>query len=664
MYLEPGKCAQCGKIIAESAKFAPHNVEYNSYAVHKYRPYFCSPHCLQSAVDSFYSEDAELKNLNTKWDSAKNVYERRIKDSEDEYKNKCKKLDADHDAFIKRIARLTDNYSGNFYGDDGRQILDHESSTIDKKNQAYRSHLDWTDGIRTNYFEELGKIGKPRATLLEKAIQDAKLKLFSVYHTSRNDYEIANAPPSPPTITDAHRFEHTHILGPTGSGKTTLIQQLVMADLAKPNPPAIVIIDPKGRMVERIAKLKYLIAGPEPPLIRRVVIINPTHTPAPPMNLFKQTGSAASINYAINNFDYLFAQAGSELSPMMRPLFRFCARLMFSIPNADILMLMDFLESKPGDPRFQPYIDQLTDIGAKRFFTKDFYAEGYRATREQVKRRFNDILSMPEILAAFTSPSPPLDLERCLQERAIVLVHTGLTTLGPMESRILGRHIINLTIGAAFARGTNGPPAFLYIDEFQDFVDDQATAKQLRLAREYNLGIICAHQNMYCEELNDALRSAISGNTAIKYCAKVYGSDRSYMLKDLGCNEEFLDAQVQDKAQQFVRFACVVKGHPPFPISIKYPNITPEHHMAQSYFDILLTLMQQKLHPAAPKHAVKPALDRSSDTRLSEKADARKSQDAIKPPIVSPQSIQATNRPAGPAHPPLSNDPGEPSDKW
>jgi hypothetical protein len=62
----------------------------------------------------------------------------------------------------------------------------------------------------------------------------------------------------PPEI----RLEHTHILGPSGSGKTTLLQNQIILDYVlpddedncyniNPSPPAYIVIDPKGLMVDR-----------------------------------------------------------------------------------------------------------------------------------------------------------------------------------------------------------------------------------------------------------------------------------------------------------------------------------------------------------------------------------------------------------------------------
>ena len=102
---------------------------------------------------------------------------------------------------------------------------------------------------------------------------------------------------------------------------------------------------------------------------------------------------------------------------------------------------------------------------------------------------------------------------------------------------------------------------------------------------------------MFCPELSDTLRSSIS-STTIKYCSRVLGKERSYMLNDLlPCTEEFLDQQVQDKKEQFVKFACVVKGEAPSSISIKYPNITPIMQMTPDEYATVLASNRMRLHP-------------------------------------------------------------------
>jgi hypothetical protein len=87
---------------------------------------------------------------------------------------------------------------------------------------------------------------------------------------------------------------------------------------------------------------------------------------------------------------------------------------------------------------------------------------------------------------------------------------------------------------------------------------------------------------MHCAELNDQLRTAISTNTTVKYCAKPEAMDKGYMARDFGCETSFLDEQTWNATQG--KFACLVKGYPAFSITVPFGNITPEMQMDDASF--------------------------------------------------------------------------------
>ena len=168
---------------------------------------------------------------------------------------------------------------------------------------------------------------------------------------------------------------------------------------------------------------------------------------------------------------------------------------------------MDILEDSPKERRFYPHMQKLgeRDAGARRFFENDFYTTGFSETRQQIKTRLYEILSKPELMEMFAAGQNKLSIFDCLQQRKMVLINTAMPQLGSKASQLLGRYFIAATLNAAFARAaipkSQWTPAFLIIDEFQDFADEAKTPELLRLAREYNLGVIIAHQNMFCAEL-------------------------------------------------------------------------------------------------------------------------------------------------------------------
>ena len=91
----------------------------------------------------------------------------------------------------------------------------------------------------------------------------------------------------PFAIKPADRLEHWHLLAPTGWGKTQTLQHIIYHDIIGPDPPALVIIEPKGDMVATIQKLKLFAKQPD-----RLVVIDPELGPA--LNMFAIPNSRRS----------------------------------------------------------------------------------------------------------------------------------------------------------------------------------------------------------------------------------------------------------------------------------------------------------------------------------------------------------------------------------
>lgn len=354
----------------------------------------------------------------------------------------------------------------------------------------------------------------------------------------------------PRKIPEKIRLEHTHILAPSGSGKTQFLQNTILEyhlDLA----PPIIFIDPKGFAVEALSRVK--------PLRDRIVIIDPFDSPA--LGLFDMQGR--SPNQLISDFAYIFSTTNQSLTGKQAPCFSFCARLLFTIPDANLFTLLDLLNDriepkKPPNPIFLEAIPKLPEV-ARRFFETDYYSSNYTATREQIKARIWGVLENDSLATMLNSKVRKLNLAECIRKRNTVLVNTRMVQLKEAH-QTLGRYIISLVQDAIQSRKERDP-VYLIIDEFQEFADEIKTPSMLRLIREYGGGVTLAHQNMFCAELNDNIRNAISTNTSIKYAASPEADDLGYMAKNLRCKPEFLSSV--HKTKHHARFACFVRGLQP-----------------------------------------------------------------------------------------------------
>jgi len=293
-----------------------------------------------------------------------------------------------------------------------------------------------------------------------------------------------------------------------------------------------------------------------------------------------------------------------------------------------------------AESKFAPFIGRLDDV-SRRFFQNEFFSSNYRETRQQIKARIYGVLQHPEFVRMFEARERKLDMLDCLQNRSIVLVNTGMNTLGSDASQLFGRYIIALTLNAAFARFTiprdQWHQAHLIIDEFQEFADDEKTPDLLRLAREYKLAVTMAHQEMHGSGMTDKVRSAVSTNTTVKYSSRPEGVDINYVARDMRCDPSFLTQQT--KTATHARFACFVRGLLNHPVSLTIPfgNIGHEPQMNKEAHRRLLRANAALL--SSPKQ----------EPKLEDKRPQP-------PPPIAPTPVADT-------HPDLG-DAGEPATKW
>lgn len=593
MHFEWEQCAVCG--IHNTSFYAPTD-KYPSYP----QPQFCSERCFKSAVSRFLPADfVHPDNVEL------TEYDQSLLD-------RVNNADLEDDSDYTLRATLL--------------------AQFDRKKDALR------DKAKDQLADAYATYAKAWNAALDQKKQDVKDKEAAKWEAQKAEWRAQGVEYlaeqkrmaeliRPRDIPQDKRYEHTHILGPSGSGKTTLIEKLILDDLETDNPPAYIIIDPKGLMVERISRLDVF--NPDTGRLRdRLIIIDPTTEPPPALNLFQSTGLKHTEAHAISTFAYIFSSSKTAFTTKQSTAFAFVARLLFTVPGADLMTLMDLLDDDRKDSKFSAAIAALTEPAAKRFFEKDYYTSNYNETRQQIKARLYEIIKDPYLSAMFNAPERKLDLFDCIQKRKIVLVNTALNVLREAHQTI-GRFIIAMAVNAAMAR-TSVPksewsPAFLVIDEFQEFADEQKTPEMLRLVREYNMGIVLAHHNMYCIEFDDAIRSAISTNTSIKYATNPEAQDINYMARDMRCEGSFLTSQTKTATE--AKFACYVRGmgltHP-FVASVPFGAVDRAKKMSPEALKRLLQRNTALLAATPPKAPEKPPQPR------------------IEPPVPTPTPVDAS----------------------
>jgi len=386
--------------------------------------------------------------------------------------------------------------------------------------------------------------------------------------------------PVPFHIPDEARFEHGHILGGTGHGKTQLMQRMVYGDLlaAKEDRRSVIVIDSQGDLINKITRLALFDPKDPDSLADRLVLIDPADVEHPPsLNLFdarleRLTDYAPAdrervLNGVIELYEVFFGDLlGAELTQKQSVIFKYLARLMLAIPGANIHTLMQLMED---GHKFKQYMDAL-DGSTRYFFKKEFFHPSFAATKKQILKRLWGVLSTPAFERMFAQKANKLDLFQAMQDGKIILISTAKDLLKTDGSAIFGRFFVALLKQAALERSTVAPneriPTFVYVDEAHEYFGD-SVEELLNQARKYKVSLTAAHQTL--DQASPRLRAILHANTSLKCAGGVSARDARAFADELHTTPEFIESMRRGHGR--TEFAAWLKHHTPQAIRLSVP---------------------------------------------------------------------------------------------
>lgn len=348
----------------------------------------------------------------------------------------------------------------------------------------------------------------------------------------------------PVFIAQADRSRHMYLLGATGTGKSTLIYNMVRQDMEAGH--SVAVVDPHGDLFEQV-----LCSVPQN-RIEDVVIIDPSDKEHPvglnPLDLPRDT-SPFAINRIMNGlldiFDKLYdmRQAGG---PMFELYFRNFFKLVAGAPRkfyeehplsldsiarimSDRGLMNDVLSELPDESPVRAFFEQARKTSGDQNF-ENFVL--------YITSKLNRLTDNPLLHSIVCSPRRTIDFRKVMDEKRILLINLAKGNIGAQDARMIGMLITNYIFEAALERADTPrdkrTPFFYYLDEFQNFTTD-TVADMLAEARKYGLHLVLANQTL-SQLMNRglsherALLEAVLGNAATKLCMRV-GLDDAKLLE-------------------------------------------------------------------------------------------------------------------------------------
>ena len=336
------------------------------------------------------------------------------------------------------------------------------------------------------------------------------------------------------SISPKDSLEHTILLGPTGTGKSTTMLHLALADINAGR--SVLLIDPKADLVNDV-----LASIPESRK-DEVVVIDPSD-PCPvgfnPLAFKNYRNPALIADAVLAVLKEIFADSwGIRTQDILSGALLTLAKT----DGASLILLPALLT----DDAFRHKITRGLDdkIGLEPFWSA--YEAMGAAERSQtiapVMNKLRQFLLRPGLRNILGQTQPKFSLSDLFYKRRIVLVPLNKGLIGAESARLLGSLIVGLTWSLALSRANLSPErrhiVSVFIDELQDYLSlPTDLSDALAQARGLGLGITMAHQ--YRGQLPPNIRAAIDANARNKIIFGLNSSD----AKDMAAMAPELEAR-------------------------------------------------------------------------------------------------------------------------
>lgn len=330
------------------------------------------------------------------------------------------------------------------------------------------------------------------------------------------------------------RRRHIYVIGKTGTGKTTLLENMVISDILCGN--GVGIVDPHGEFAEkmldfipeeRINDVIYF----NPADLHHPIAFNPIETVGPErrhlvasglMGVFKKIWPdvwSARMEYILNNTILALLES----------------------PGSTLLGIMRMLSNK--DYR-KKVLENVSDPVIKSFWLDEFARYHDRFEVEAIapiQNKVGQFLSAAVIRNIVGQESSAFDIRQAMDDGKIIIMNLSKGKIGEDSSKLLGGLLVAKLNLAAMSR-VDMPESerrdfYLYVDEFQNFATE-SFASILSEARKYHLNLVLANQ--YIAQLTEAfeggkkttVRDAVFGNVGTLINFRIGAEDADFLEKE------------------------------------------------------------------------------------------------------------------------------------
>lgn len=327
-------------------------------------------------------------------------------------------------------------------------------------------------------------------------------------------------------VPDAGRNRHLHVLGPTGTGKSTVLARAALQDIDRGR--AVVVLDPKRDLVQAILqRIPY-------DHIDRVLVFDPSSRgQILAMNPLRSGPPEQATDFLVHLMRGLFARAwGPRTEDVLRTGLLTLA-LSGKHTLVDLPRLLTDEHFRSGVQASLPAHPLLTEYWT--WF--EALSDAHRAEiTAPLLSRLRSLLLAGPLHRILSVPEPRFDLDIAFRNRQVVLVPLSAGQLGEDAAGLLGSLVMariwQLTQERSRLPDHARHPVMLYLDEFHQYLHlPTSMSEALAQARGLGVSLTLAHQHL--DQLTSDVRAAVLANARNRIVFQLPAKDAGVMASDM-----------------------------------------------------------------------------------------------------------------------------------
>ncbi len=416
-------------------------------------------------------------------------------------------------------------------------------------------------------------------------------------------------------IKASDRTRHVYVIGKSGMGKSTLLENMAVQDIQNGNGMAF--IDPHGGTAEKL--LEYI---PEERM-KDVIYFAPFDMEYPiAFNVMEDVGYDKRhlvVSGLMSAFEKIWADAWSA---RMSYILQNTLFALLEYPGSTILDINRMLADKDFRKKV---VDNITDSTVKSYWVDEFakYSEQYaRDATPAIQNKVGQFASSPLIRNIIGQANSSFDIRKVMDDKKILIMNLSKGRIGDTNTRLLGSMLITKLYLAAMSRAdlthhemSLKPNFYFYVDEFQSFAN-KSFADILSEARKYKLNLTIAHQ--YVEQMEDEVRSAVFGNVGTMIVFRVGSYDAEIFEREFAPEFTAEDFVNLDYTQIYLKLMIDGIGSKPFSATTLPPIPIPE----TSNMDKVIEMSRKQF--ATPRSVVEKFITERQTVLVSAKKEEKK----------------------------------------